>query len=198
MLHHLLQHVERHGGDVGAHERGLRHVVGAAHGCGDDFDLLAVDGVGREVVVVDGRDDVFHLRQTVFGDVVEAADERADVAGAGAGGQKRLRHAEAQRHVHRDALGGQRVRGCQALDHGGDLHDDVRRDHGQLAAVGHDLVARHGHGFGGHRAVGADDVADALHVVVEVVELAADFRVQRGVGGDAGQGAPACGLFDFG
>ena len=114
----------------------LRDVVGAAHGGGDDLDLLAVGGVGREVVVVDGGDDVADLLEAVLGDVIETADERADVAGAGACGQQRLRHAEAQRHVHRDALGGQRVGGGQALDHGGDLHHDVRGDLGQLAAVG--------------------------------------------------------------
>ena len=70
-------------------------MVGAAHGGGDDLDLLAVGGVGREVVVVDGGDDVADLLEAVLGDVIETADERADVAGAGACGQQRLRHAEA-------------------------------------------------------------------------------------------------------
>ena len=90
------------------------------------------------------------------------------------------------------------MRGSQALDHGGDLHHDVRGDLGQLAAVGDDLVARHGDGLGGNRAVRADDVADALHVVMEVIQLAADLGVQRRVGGDACQRTPASSLFDFG
>ena len=95
-------------------------------------------------------------------------------------------------------VGGQRLWvGGQALDHGGDLHHDVRGDLGQLAAVGDDLIARHGDGLGGNRAVRADDVADALHVVMEVIQLAADLGVQRRVGGDACQRAPASSLFDF-
>ena len=41
-------------------------------------------------------------------------------------------------------------------------------------------------------------VADALDVVVEVVELAADARIERRVGGHARERAPACCLFDLG
>ena len=66
VLEALLERAERDGGDVGAHERALRDVVGAAHGGGDDLDLLAVGGVGREVVVVDGGDDVADLLEAVL------------------------------------------------------------------------------------------------------------------------------------
>ena len=58
MLNHLLQDAERNGGDVGTHQSALRHVVRRADGCGDDLDLLAVNGALREIVIVDGRHDV--------------------------------------------------------------------------------------------------------------------------------------------
>lgn len=60
----------------GTHEGGLRHVVGGADGGGDDLDRMA------EVVVLDCRDDVVELVEAILGDVIEAAHEGADVAGA--------------------------------------------------------------------------------------------------------------------
>ena len=61
--------------------------------------------------------------------------------------------------------------------------------------IAHDFVARHGNALGAHGAV--DDFADARDVVVEVVKLATDARVQRRIGGYASEGAPARSFFDL-
>ena len=90
---------------------------------------------------------------------------------------------------------GERLGGGETLHHGGDLHDHVVGKRGQLAAVADDLVARHGDAFSGDGPV--HDFADALDVVVEIVELASGARVQRRVRSDAGEHAPAGRLFYF-
>jgi hypothetical protein len=76
----LLQDLERHGGDVGARERGLDHVLGVAHR--GDQDL------GRELVGVVDLHDLPHQLHAVLPDVVDPPHERADV------GRARLRHQE--------------------------------------------------------------------------------------------------------
>ena len=161
------------------------------------FNLLAIDRVSSEIVVVDCRHNISNLLKTVFRDIVESADERTDVASAGTSSQKCLWDAEAKRHVDGNALGRKGVGCSKTLNHSGNLHDDVRRDCGKLTTISDDLVAIHGNRFSRDRAIRANNVADALDVVVEVVKLPTDACIKRRVRRDAGKGAPACSLLDF-
>ena len=163
----------------------------------NNLDLLTVYGIGGEVIVVQRSNNIGNLIKTVFRDVVKTTNEGADVASASAGSQNGLRNAEAQRHVHRNALGCKCMRCGKAFHHGGDLHNNVRSNCGKLATVGDELFARHSNRFCGNGAIRANDVADALDVVVEVIKLAADARIQRRIGGYASQRTPACCLFDL-
>ena len=73
----------------------------------------------------------------------------------------------------------------------------ARRDCGKLTAISDDLVAIHGNRFSRDGAIRANNVANALDVVVKVIELSTDARIERRVRRDAGKGAPACSLLDF-
>ena len=78
-----------------------------------------------------------------------------------------------------------------------DLHHYVGGNGGKLTAIGDELFTRHGNRLCGNRAIGANDVADALDVVVEVGQLTADAGIQGRIGGYASQRTPACCLFDL-
>ena len=103
-------------------------MLGVADRGGDDLrghaaGAEALDDLGDDLAGVDR-------------DVVEAAHEAGDVGRAGARGEQRLVRREDERHVHRDAVGGQRVRRLEALLAERDLDDDVLVELAQRAALG--------------------------------------------------------------
>ena len=147
MLHHLLQNAEGDGRDVGTHEGSLRNMVRGANRGRDDLDLLAIDRVGSKIVVVDRRHDIGDLLKAVFRDVVESADEGADVTSTGASSEKSLRNTEAKRHVNGNALGSKSMSCSKTLDHSRDLNDHVRRDRRKLTTIGDNLVTLHSYRF---------------------------------------------------
>ena len=185
MLAHLLDDLVGDSGDVGAGEGALRDVHGVTDAGGDD---LGLDAVGIE--------DLGYFRDQVRAtdaDVVEAADERADERRAGAGGQQCLVGSKNQRHVDFDAFGGQRMASFEALDGHGDLDHHVLVDLGDLAAFPDHAFGIGGRGFhlAADRAV--DDGSDFGD---DLLEVAAFFGDERGVGGDAADDAHVIGLAD--
>src|SRR4029453_2654274 len=91
MVEHLLDYRRRAGGDVGAQLGRFDDVNGMTAAGDEDF--------RRELVVAVDRDDLANELHAVGGDVVEAADERADERRARLRRQQRLRAREAQRDV---------------------------------------------------------------------------------------------------
>ena len=162
----------RTGRDVGAHLRRF-----------DDVDRMAAardEHLRRELVVVVDLDDLANEIHAVRRDVVEPADERADVGGAGLRGQQRLRRREAQRDVDAQAFVRQRLAGLDAVARERHLDDHVlvdRRDVVPLAHHAGEVGRRH---FTADRSL--HDVADLLQVLPEIARL---FREQRRVGGHA-------------
>ena len=106
-----------------------------------------------------------------------------------------MRHAEHQRHVHGDALFGKRARCGQTLDAHGNLDDHVVGQRRELAALFDHAVAVLGGDLAAHRTV--HQLANLGQVSLEILQFAADPGIEARVGGDAGQRAPRCDLFDF-
>ena len=119
-------------------------------------------------------------------DVVEPADEGADVGRAGAGGQQRLVGAEDERGVDLGALAGQRADRDQALGADRHLDDDMLVPGHDLAALADHLVGVLGDDLGADRPL--DDVADLADGVAEGA-VALLLGQQRRIGRDAGQNA---------
>ena len=170
-------------------------MVRGAHGGGDDLGAALLLPVAV-LVVLDAGDDGLELLDAVLTAVLKAADERRDVAGAGAGREKRLWGGEDERHVHADALGGKRVARGQGRLADRELHDDVRGDGGEATALGDHLLGRLGRGLRGDGDVLAD-LADLGHVILEVGQLAARLGIEGRVGGNARKDAPGLGLADL-
>ena len=120
MIEQRVDHRRRAGADVGAHARRLDDVHRAARAGDEDL--------GLEVVVAVDLDDVANQLHAGRRDVVEPADERADVGRADLGGEQRLRRREAQRDVDLDAFARQRLAGLDAVARERHLDDDVRID----------------------------------------------------------------------
>ena len=99
--------------------------------------------------------------------------------------KQRLVRREDEGHVDRDTVGGECVRGLEALLAERDLDDDVLVQLGQRAALGDHAVGVFGHNLGRSRAAG--QVADPLDDVARITLL---LREQRGVRGGAGENAP--------
>src|SRR5438128_6826963 len=88
MLEQLVDHRRGHRHDVGAHPRGFDHVNGIAHAGDEHF--------GGVIGVVEHVDNLADDLHPLVADVVEAPDKRAHIAGAGFGGEPRLRGGEDQ------------------------------------------------------------------------------------------------------
>ncbi len=185
VLGHLFDDFVGDGGDVGAGEGALRDVHGVADAGGDDFGL---DAVG-----VEDLGDFGDQVGAADADVVEATDKGADEGGAGTGGQQGLVGRENQRHVDFDALCGQRMAGFEALDGHRDLDHHVLVDSGDLTAF-----ADHAFGIGGRGFHLAADgpVDDGGDFGDDLLEVAAFFGDEGGVGGDAADDAHVIGFAD--
>ena len=124
-------------------------------------------------------------------DIVEPADERADVGRAGLGGQQRLRRREAQRHVDADALARQRLARLDAVARQRHLDDHVLIDLRDVVPLLHHA------GEVGRRHLAADrtldDLADLLQVLAVIARLLGE---QRRVGRDAVDDADGGERFD--
>ena len=188
VLDHLLDDLEGDGGDVGAGPGAAQNVAGVADGGGDDL--------GGDLRI-EGEDvgDVLNQSQAVLVDVVQTADEGADIGGAGPGGQQSLVGAENQGAVGGDALGGQHLDGLQALGGHGNLDDHVLGVDGvDGAALFDHALGIHGGGLDLTGDGAVDDGADLLQGLSVVAALLGD---QAGVGGDAADDAHLVGLADF-
>ena len=165
-------------------------MVRAADRCSDDFAFMT------KVIVRHGFDHIHQLRNAVFRNIVEATNERRDIARTTACSKDRLRHREAQRHVHRNAFSCEHLRCSQAFDHGRNLHDHMLWiDRVELLAIGENLVTRHRDRLGRNGAL--HDVANSFDMLVEIGKLATDARIERRVGGNACDRAPAVRLLDL-
>src|SRR5882724_7954814 len=127
VLHELLEHRERQRHDVGA---GLRSVD----------DVKRVADRGREHLRLEPLDpvDLADVPDQVHADVrdvVEAAEEGADVDGAGLRGEERLGRREAERLVDADSLAGEVLHRLEPVLGERALHDGVGRDLRQLLAL---------------------------------------------------------------
>ena len=71
MVEHLIDYLERHGRDVGAHPRRLYGVNRMTNAGGQNF-----GGPGLITIYLD---DVAQQHQTILTDIVEPPDKRADV-----------------------------------------------------------------------------------------------------------------------
>src|SRR5690606_28797159 len=136
--------------------------------------------LGVEAVVVVDRADFADQLHAIGAVVVQAADERRDVGGAGLGGEQGLGGREAQGDVGRDTLAGELAGGDQAVPGERQLDHDVLGGGGQLAALGQHARG----GPGGHlgRDRPGDDVGDLGD---DLQDRPAGLGDQRGVGGDA-------------
>ena len=191
----LLESGHGHGRDVGAKKSRLGHVVGRADRSGDDLDSV-VDVLAGPVIVLDAGHDIVELRDAVLGDVVKAADKRADVAGTGVGGHQGLRRRENERHVDTHARIGQRAAGGEAGLADGELDHDVGGEGGKALALLDHALGRGGGRLGGHGQALAE-LGDLEHMGLKVGKLTAGLGVQGRIGGDAGKAAPALGLGDL-
>src|SRR4029450_9730378 len=116
----------------------------------------------------------------VRGDVIQPPDEGADVRSADLGGEQRLWRRENERDVHPNPVVGHRLDGADAVARERNFHDDVLVDRGQLASFGDHARGVRRHDLRAHRA--ADDPANLLD---DRAWIAALFREQRRIGGDA-------------
>src|SRR5687767_12610438 len=170
MLEALLDHRGRRGHDIRAHPRRF-----------DDVNRMADAGdehLGRVLEVVEDVDDLADQGHAGGADVVEPADERADVAGAHLGGQPGLGRREDQRDVDGRALRRQRPARLDAILGEGHLDDDVLVDGGEIAPL-----AQHARGVGGDD-LGADRALHRLADLLEDLPVVAGFlghqrRVRR-------------------
>src|ERR1700675_237539 len=90
VAHHRLQDSVRDGGYGSARLGRLDHVAGMAEAGGEHL--------GRQVISVEDLHGLPYHLHAVLASVIEAADEGADVGGAGGRGQERLVRGEDQRH----------------------------------------------------------------------------------------------------
>src|SRR5687767_4332033 len=170
MLEALLDHRGRRGHHVRAHPRRF-----------DDVNLMADAGdedLRRVLEVVEDVDDLADQGHPGGADVVEPADERADVAGADLGGQPGLGRREDQRDVDGRTFGRQRPARLDAVLGEGHLDDDVLVDGGEIAPL-----AQHARGVGGDD-LGADRAFHRLADLLEDLPIVAGFlghqrRVRR-------------------
>ena len=102
----LQQHAVRYGGDIGSGQGAFQDVEGRAHRGHDDFSVKAV-------IFEDGDDLLDDLHAPVV-DIVEAADEGADVSRARLGGQQGLEGLENQGDVDLDVFRRQDPGGLEA------------------------------------------------------------------------------------
>src|SRR5687768_16260772 len=92
MFYQLVDDLERHGGHVRSHSRGLYDVDGVAYARRQHLSFPAIISV-----------DLNYLRQqfeSVLAYVIETSDKRADVGGSRLGSQDRLRRREAERYIY--------------------------------------------------------------------------------------------------
>jgi hypothetical protein len=150
----LLDDRRRHRDHVGAHPGRLDDVDGVAD-AGDQH-------LGTEFEVVEDIDDLADQVHAGRADVVEPADERADVGSARLGREPGLRRRKDQRHVHAVFLSGQRLARLDPFLGERHLDDDVRVDAGQVAAFADHAGRIGGHDFGADRTLhrGADLLED--------------------------------------
>src|SRR4029453_14206517 len=105
---------------------------------GEHLRLEALDAIDLADVPDEVHSDV--------GDVVEAAEEGADVDGAGLRGQQRLRRGEAERLVDANPLAGEILHRLEAALRERTFHAGVWRDLGELfALLPHALEVRGDH-----------------------------------------------------
>src|SRR5262249_9285988 len=166
MLHQLLEHRERDRHDVGAGLGGVDDVERVADRGSEDLSLEALDAV-------DLTDITDQIHPNVR-DVVEAAEEGADVDGAGLRREEGLRRREAERLVDADALAGEVLHGLEAILGERALHDGVGRDLRQLLAFLHHALEIGRHHLETH--VAGDDRADLLDEGPERALLLGDQR----------------------
>src|SRR5690606_16955586 len=184
VLDQSLERRGRHGGDVGADERGLLDVVHGADRCREDL--------GLEIIIVVDRADFRDQLHAVHAHVVDAADEGRDEGRAGLGGEQRLVGGKAQRDVDQPAFGRDRLAGLEAVERQRNLDADIVGDLRQDRGLAHHAVIVGRHHFGRDRA--GDDGADFLR---HLGDAAARLENQRRVGGDAVEQAEIVEFPDF-
>ena len=99
-MQHLFNDLVRNGGDISTSQSAVRYMDGVADGSGNDLGVNV--GVVQEHVM-----NGFDQFNAGLANVVQTAQERADVSSACAGSQQRLVGGEHQRAVGGNALGGQ-------------------------------------------------------------------------------------------
>ena len=176
----------RGGGDDVCADLGRLQDVDRVADAGDE------DFSGKIIIVVDEAD-VLDQVHAIEADIVVAADKGADEGGAGLGGEKGLVGREAKRDVDLGAFAGEAAAGLEAVEGEGELHADIGGELAHDVGLAEHAVDVHRDDFGGDGAV--DDPADFLH---HLEELAARFRDQAGVGGDAIEQAGGGKVGDFG
>ena len=125
-------------------------------------------------------------------DVVEAADERADVGRADLRGKERLGRREDQRDVDPDAFVGERLRRPDAVARERHLDDDVLVNRREVAPFGDHPRVVGRDDLGADRAL--DDLADVLR---DLPRVAALLRHERGIRRDAVDDAERDERLDF-
>ena len=133
--------------------------------------------LGLEAVVRVDLADVADEIHADRADVVQTAQERADVGGSGLRGQERLGGREAERLVDPDVLVREVLHGLEAILGQRALHHDVGRDLRQLLALLHHALDVDGDDLEAH--VTGDARADLLDQRAERPLLLADERRVR-------------------
>ena len=187
-MQHLFNDLVRNGGDISTSQSAVRYMDGVADGSSNDLGVNV--GIVQEHVM-----NGFDQFNAGLANVVQTAQERADVSSACAGSQQRLVGGEHQRAVGGNALGGQRLDGLQALSGHGDLDDHV------LGVQGIDGFALSNHGFsvhgGGLYFAGNGAVHDGGDLCQGLGIIAAFLGNQTGVGGNTGNNAHVIGFTDL-
>ncbi len=150
----------RHGRHMGADFRRLDDMADAADRSDQNFGTES----GMRFVDFANLGNQVHAD---LADIVEAPDEGRNEGGSGLGRQDCLTGGEAQRHVDRDAVAGQRFAGHQPIGGQRHLDGDVARDLGQILAFADHrrrIQCRHfrRNGAGNDRANLRDHIFEAL------------------------------------
>src|SRR6185369_4220644 len=173
VIEQLVDHLERYRRDVCAYACGFDHVNRMPETGGQYF--------GFPGVVPVNLNDAFQQQQTVFTDVIETTEKRADKRSARLCGKYCLRRRETERDVYFNAFVGQLACRFQALARQRAFDDDVWSDLRILASFAKHAVFLQARHFRGDGAL--HDLADRGDVLFEVDT--AFLRDQRGIGGHA-------------
>ncbi len=180
MHREFFKDVVRDRGNMRTQTRGVHDVTRVSGRCNQHLTI--------KVIVIPHFHDLADQRHTVFGRVIQPADERTDDVGAGLCGEDGLRHGEHERGVGLNPLLAKVTESLEPFRRHRDFHCNVLMP----ACV---LFTLFDHAFGiDLRHLRTHTRHVLTHLENRRLELLAFFCDQRRIGGDAVENAPTCNL----